>query len=327
MKKRILFVMLVTVCAVIVSIVYAQIFPTGMISYWKLDEGIDYVVKDLVGDNHGMIYGATWTAGKVDGALSFDGYNDYVRIPNSNCYNFTEAVTAEVWVRPNGNPGHYQMLLEKGTWAGNASWFFFGHRYTGYLNYIFGIGIPGGINYASAPMIGNLEDKAWSHLVGTYDRQNIKIYVNGVLNNQVAWTEPIRLNPYDLYISYDPQGWYFKGDVDEVAIYDRALTACEIFQHYSNGLAGKGYTLENPVETLIINIENFELPKGTENSLTSKLDNVLAALAKGNDKAAINMLDAFINAVEAQSGKKLSYEQADALITAAQCIIENILRR
>jgi len=220
---------------------YAQT-PDGMISYWKFDEGSGLKAFDAAGDNHGTLKrGPQWTVGQVVNALSFDGHNDYVQIPNSNSLNFTEAVTAEAWVKPNGNPGHYQMLLEKGTWVGNASWYFFIHRNAGYLHYNFGIGIPGGIYAKSAPMIGNLEDGEWSHIVGTYDRQYIKFYVNGVLNKQVPWTQPIRLNSHDLYISRDPQNWYYKGDVDEVAIYNRALTACEIQQHYQNGLNGIGY--------------------------------------------------------------------------------------
>jgi hypothetical protein len=229
------------------------IYPEGMVSYWKLDEVSGLTASDVAGDNDGrLINGPLWTVGQVVNALRFDGINDFVRIPNSNSLNFTEAVTAEAWVKPNGNPGHYQMLLEKGTWAGNASWFFFIHRDAGYLHYNFGIGIPGGTECKFCTMIGDLEDKVWSHIVGTYDRQYMKFYVNGELNNQVAWTEPIRLNPYHLYISYDPQGWYYKGDVDEVAIYNRALTACEVNQHYQNGLDGLGYELSyEPVQAII----------------------------------------------------------------------------
>ena len=312
--------MLLIGCVVIVSIVFAQIFPKGMISYWRAD-GDPF---DSVGQNHGTLYGATYVTGRVGQAFSFDG-NDKVIIPHSQSLNTTEAITVEAWLKPNGWTGNYEYPLEKGTWAGNGAWFFFFHRNGGHCN--FGIGIPGGIYFKNCGMIGELANGVWSHIVGTYDRQNIKFYVNGELNNQVAWTEPIKLNSHDVYIGSEGSRYYFKGQVDEVAIYNKALTACEIKQHYENGLAGKGYKMYSPAdatESLIVNIENLELPKGTEKSFISKLESVLDSLVKGNDKAAINKLQAFKNEVDAQRDKKLTDEQADALVIAVQCIIDNI---
>ncbi len=71
-------------------------------------------------------------------------------------------------------------------------------------------------------------------------------------------------------------------------------------------------------------IEEMELESGTENSLNSILDNSIKSLDKGQENAAVNQLEAFINHVEAQRGKKLTEEEADALIAAAQQIIDNI---
>jgi len=99
------------------------------------------------------------------------------------------------------------------------------------------------------------------------------------------------------------------------------LTFEEILQHYNNGLVGKGYSVEDTIETLIINVEAMALPQGLETSLTSQLENALKSLEKGNDKAAINKLDAFINAVKAQRGKKLTESQAGTLIFAAENLI------
>jgi len=70
--------------------------------------------------------------------------------------------------------------------------------------------------------------------------------------------------------------------------------------------------------------ENSNLPRGTENSLTSKLDNVIPQLNKGNEKAAINKLTALMNHVEALRDKKMTNEQADELISEAQRIINLI---
>ncbi len=83
-----------------------------------------------------------------------------------------------------------------------------------------------------------------------------------------------------------------------------------------------------PVELLDIlaqGIIDLDLQPGIENSLLAKLDTALQKLEddnENNDAAAINLLDAFINAVEAQRGKKISDTDADSLIATAQEIIE-----
>lgn len=83
-------------------------------------------------------------------------------------------------------------------------------------------------------------------------------------------------------------------------------------------------TPEDAIDNLVDDIEALDLPIGTENELASKLENALKSLKKENDGAAINQLSSFINAVEAQSGKKLTVEQADELIAAAEAIIAGI---
>ncbi len=81
-----------------------------------------------------------------------------------------------------------------------------------------------------------------------------------------------------------------------------------------------GYTIESVIE----DIEEMGLNEGIENSLISKLENAQKSLDKGQDNAAVNQLNAFINEVEAQRGKKLTDAQADELIAAAQSIMGNI---
>jgi hypothetical protein len=79
------------------------------------------------------------------------------------------------------------------------------------------------------------------------------------------------------------------------------------------------------IAQLLEEIGELELPSGIENSLMAKLEAALGAMEdenENNDAAAINTLGAFINALEAQSGKKISEADADALIAVAQQIID-----
>jgi len=84
-------------------------------------------------------------------------------------------------------------------------------------------------------------------------------------------------------------------------------------------------TPEVRIGQLITEVESLNLQQGISNSLDSKLDAVEKALDdvnENNDGAAVNALGAFINAVEAQRGKKISEDDADALIEMAQQIID-----
>ena len=75
---------------------------------------------------------------------------------------------------------------------------------------------------------------------------------------------------------------------------------------------------------MIETIETWNLPKGLEKRLTSKLDNIIHQLNKGNENVAINKLITLTNQVEASRDKKLKSEQADYLISEAQRIIDLI---
>ncbi|UCE39299.1 MAG: hypothetical protein JSW00_08795 [Thermoplasmata archaeon] len=81
---------------------------------------------------------------------------------------------------------------------------------------------------------------------------------------------------------------------------------------------------QEAIEDVMDDIEEMNLPKGLECSLLSKLENAIKSLDKGNDNAAMNKIEAFINEVEAQRGKKLTDAQADELIAAAEEILAMI---
>jgi hypothetical protein len=89
-----------------------------------------------------------------------------------------------------------------------------------------------------------LETDRWYHISGTYDGHTLRLYLDGaLLSTEAVGTIPVG-NSKPLYFSYDDVGgfpYYLDGSLDEVAIYNRALTPEEIYQHHQNGLAGGGY--------------------------------------------------------------------------------------
>jgi hypothetical protein len=84
---------------------FAEEATNGLVAWWKFDEGSGTVAHDSVGDNDGTIYGATWTGGKINGALSFDGVDDYIDVGDESSLNFgaTDSFSIAVWVKSGTN--------------------------------------------------------------------------------------------------------------------------------------------------------------------------------------------------------------------------------
>jgi hypothetical protein len=120
---------------------------------------------------------------------------------------------------------------------------------------------------------------------------------------------------------FDSVGWPYGltvGDIDNDGVSDIIVST----------FGGILYVLKHTItiEDIIEQIEEMDIPDGIKNSLLSKLKNALRLLEKGQEKAAMNLLEALIKEVNALRGKKLTNEDADALIAAAQSIINNMSR-
>jgi len=107
----------------------------------------------------------------------------------------------------------------------------------------------------------------------------------------------------------------YNGVVDDARVYDRVLSDLEILALFSPASA---------TEVLGSKVEGLRLARGIENSLTSKLHVAAAALDRGQKDAAVNILEGFINQVEALRGKKIASGDADGLVASAQAIIDSI---
>jgi hypothetical protein len=176
------------------------------------------------------------------------------------------------------------------------------------------------------------QDFAWHHyaVVETHGDTDPLLYMDGELQPIAARHGAATINLFaavqDLYIGaqMDPP-WYYYGDektIDDVRIYDRLLTEAEVQQLSKEGIS-PGEMVEELVETVI----SLNLQEGISNSLDAKLGAAVSSLDdlnENNDIAAINSLNAFLNAVEAQRGNKISDVDADALIAEVLFIIDQL---
>jgi hypothetical protein len=288
--KKILVILIVTASFLVTGAAFAETYPEGMVSYWKFD---DCTAVDSVGVNNGTISGATCTTGRVGEALWFSGY-DYVVVSDHESLN-PSYITVEAWVYPT-NYGYVRAFVTKKYHSGWAPpWFTYQISFFGYdpnansavrVNYDYAEHRIRSTN----PLLIN----AWNHVAGTYDGETLKIYINGNLEGEnTAPSGPIDSQPTPLYIGH-VQGTnnYFYGKIDEVAIYNRALTGDEIQQHYQNGLNGQGYELPSVTQ---LNCIGFEPPMAA-GPVTVKKNRALPHKANLLDADGLPVTDADIAA-------------------------------
>ncbi|MFH1724590.1 MAG: LamG-like jellyroll fold domain-containing protein, partial [Elusimicrobiota bacterium] len=214
--------------------------PSGMVSYWTFDDPNDPGADDY-GDNDGtLINGPVWTAGQVAGALMLDGVDDYVDTNGQDAFNFgTGDFTVALWMRPE-IWGGYTPPLSNSVYAGRWDGFHFEHE----VGTICGrdemrFDVAGTISCSN--MV--LSPGGWYHVVGVRRAGKAFFYVDGILRSQRAAAGNVDVGR-NLLFGRNPDDTYprhFKGLIDDIAIYDRALTPQEVWRQYEDGLAGKGY--------------------------------------------------------------------------------------
>ena len=207
----------------------AQVYPPGMISYWKFDEGSGGIAGDSIGGNNGIIYGATWTTGLVGGALSFDGVDDYVNIGNVEALNFerTDTFSIEAWIRSSKRDAS---ILSKFT-PGNRGWEFLLNgelppKPALMLSNTWISNSPLG-NAVFAWSLAPFSGTDFDHVVVTYDgsssAEGISFYVNGELTENHVYkpgplTDSIRTEQDVNIGSRYPGFMHFQGLMDELVV-------------------------------------------------------------------------------------------------------------
>jgi glucose/arabinose dehydrogenase len=198
---------------------------TGLVAAYGFDQGSGTVVTDSSGTgNNGSTSGTTWNAaGKFGSALSFNGTNAAVTIPDSNTLDLSTGMTLEAWVNPSTSGGPWRTVVFKQTTSGMVYALYSNNganRPTGQVNIL---GEQNALGTAVVPA------STWTHLATTYDGATLRLYVNGSQVASKAQTGSIPASTGALRIGGNSV-WseWFAGLIDEVRIYSRALTAGEI---------------------------------------------------------------------------------------------------
>ena len=208
---------------------------SGVVGHWPFDDTLEDNSGSL---NNGVAKGdAHLVSSQMTKSLKLDGAGDYVTVNDKWNLQLDGAFTLSAWIKldtlyPDGS---WTRILEKGTSPGEKYWMF-------YIKSSKKIGF-GFINSEDVSVLTSKTDwqvGKWYHIAGTYDPKggsnNMKIYVDGVLNNQATKTGSPVANTKPLLIgaksTTDTDFW--EGGIDEVSIYRKALTATEVASLYKS---------------------------------------------------------------------------------------------
>ncbi len=286
-----------TIVAPSAAATYAATFdaagPSGLAAAYSTDAGAGTTVADVSGNgNIGTISGATWTStGKYGGALSFDGVNDWVTVADASSLDLTTGMTLEAWVRPTVSTGWRTVILKE---------------QPGQLVYALYAGTDTNRPSGNVFLGGDLDTRgtaalpanAWSHLAATYDGTTLRLFVNGapvssrtVTGAMVGSAGALRIGGNGVW------GEWFQGLIDELRVYNRALSVAEIQSDMSTpvgaptppdtqpptapiGLTAQGgltsATLNWTPSTDNVGIHHYDVHRGTSAGFTPSSANRIA---------------------------------------------------
>jgi methionine-rich copper-binding protein CopC len=257
-----------------VNVVVAPTSTAGLVAAYNFDQGAGSSLTDVSGNGRtGTISNATWSgSGRYGGALSFNGINSVVNIANAASLQLTTGMTLEAWVSP-ASLGDWGAVIYKPRSALALSYGLYAtdgvnRPPSGYV----------GISNVDVSAIGTspLPLGAWNHLALTYDNSSLKFYVNGVLVTSSPTTGPIMTSTNALTIGNDNISEAFQGLIDDVRIYNRALTSSEIGADMSTPVGSGSMETTPPVVSLTAPLDGASVSGVTTLTATSS-DNVSIA--------------------------------------------------
>lgn len=220
--------------------------PPNIVSWWPAEGN----ANDIADSNHGTLQnGATASAtGKVGTAFSFDGVNDYVLVPDSDNLDLNQALTIDAWIfvtsdatsatNTYGIVGKYRSL---------AGGFRAYELYVEMQKLVFRATAQGDSANLQLDSTSNVPFDQWVHVAVTLDSTQSSLYINGQLEDADTGLSSIQTNDVPLVIGTREAAttpfFYFKGFIDEVEIFSRALSQAEIVSIYAADSFGKCHSI------------------------------------------------------------------------------------
>ncbi len=196
---------------------------SGLVAAWSFNEGTGTEADDRSSNSHvATLQGAGWSPGKYGSGVAFDGIDDYVSVADAEALDLTSALTVLAWVYPDVS-NDPRTLLRKEASGGLA----YSLSLTSDSKVRLQINIGGTVSSVTGSTV--VLDEEWTHVGGTYDGSQIKVWVNGSVDGTASLSGSVVTTDQPLHIGSDAvsQQW-FGGKIDEVRLYSAALNATQI---------------------------------------------------------------------------------------------------
>ena len=224
----------------------------GLVGYWPFCGNAN---DDSGHGNNGTVDGATLTTdrfGNTNSAYNFDGINDNIGL--GNFFNYT-SFSISMWVKPGNQNGH--AVIIDNNHASSNNWVF--QTISNFSN--------NGYNFINSNEV-LLSTNNWNHVILSYSLGVVRVYLNGNLVTETPWSLNYNNSP-SLFLGYwqAANARFWKGDMDDIGIWNRALTQEEITNLYNVNQCITNITV---TDTLIINVGqlSFNDPVTWANNIT-----------------------------------------------------------
>ncbi len=208
----------------------------NLVSEWKLDGN----ANDSWGVNNGTLVGPTHLPVLKTGSdcisgscYSFDGTEDYIDCGGSVDFDLTSTFTLNAWIKLI-SVGSYSAIISKGSSGVNNPYFLAAHSNN---NIYLGIRFTN-LGYKEKG-IGSFSINKWHNVIGIYDGINMYGYVDGVMSSKTPWTDTIITLGQNLQLGGRISTSYswFNGLIDDILIYNQAISTSKVKQNYYSGLS------------------------------------------------------------------------------------------
>jgi PKD repeat protein len=246
-----------------VTVTTAPVCPEGMAAYWQLEETDGTVYADLYDGLDGQAAVSAPTpdpGGIVGGCQDFDGVGDFITVADDPALDWSAdaSFTIELWANLTNVAGRNKVMIGRDEDGGYPHWWLGASQSTGYVNWNLLDENREGVALAGTTP---LNDGVWHHLVAVRDgaADENRLYVDGVLVDSATHDYTAGFGASTSlgigYMAYNHNpDYYYDGKLDEIALYDVALTEAQIQTHYTDGLAGQGYCSEGPLPPVIVSL-------------------------------------------------------------------------